>query len=613
MQIRASRAALMLLALMVLIACTAPSATRQPVAPNGATGTLRVAEIVAATLTPLQQSDLFLPHVSGSARTAPSPIALPPKSPAGNIIRSRISAEPHSLDPLQVVSADEIQFVMLNYLPLMTLGPDLQVHLGAAESYELSADSLHYTFKLRPNVRYADGVPLTAHNFEYALKRWADPDRTGPHQALGFPIVGFQDYAQPSRHLRNGITFAEYQVAMQQLRDSVGIEALDDMTLAIHLERPVPYFLTLLALWFTAPVREELVTAGGDEWHQHPTYYVGNGPFQLTAWARGAARAVWRRNDHYALVTKKPAIDGIEINIIRDDGAALTAYRNGELDLLEITGAMLSSKEEKAFLLNEIQHHSDACGFYLGYHVQQPPLDNKLVRQAFAYAIDRDAFRREFLYDAGETTLSLIPRGIPGHTPDEKRFGFDPTKARATLAAAGYPGGQGISIELPFMVSYDPESARRTKARFAWLADQLRLQLGVRVDLQPFEDSFTHSPTHRRPIPPLQFLWLCPDYPGPQNYLGAMFRSNGAGAARIGYTNAKLDWVVDEIDRTQEPTQRMTLVKQAHDILIEDQPITSLNTYYRQELQKPWISGIQRTSFDYFPGIFSLNTISVSY
>lgn len=528
------------------------------------------------------------------------------------VLRLNIGNEPATVDPQRTSFADENTVVLMNYQPLMSFNLDMEPIPGAAETVEVSDDGLVYTFKLREGSQYSDGTPLTAANFEYAWKRLADPEVAGEYQYLSCGIIeGYAEYAVTGCPDAEGnlLTVEEAQgLDLETLRDGVAVTAIDDATLEIRLTRPTPYFLGMAALWIGAPVREEDVEAGGEDWWYDAETYIGNGPFIMTEWEHDS-RIVWERNPNYNGPLGPVQLEGVEMLMINEPQVAFQAYQNGELDLYSVTRDDLPVIEGDPVLSAELYQRGVDATFYVGFNNAIPPFDNQGVRQAFAQAINREAFIEDMQGGIGRPAYSFIPPGIPGHT-DEITWEFDPEAAQQTLADAGFPNGEGLP---PITITYGQNA--RTQQIFEWVANQYRENLGIEVGLDPVDSTaFTELTKNPETYPQMIILGWGPDYPDPQNFLSAVFRTGGSSAADIGYSNPEFDALVDEADISLDQAERLELYAQANELLLADSPVVFL--YYREPkgLAKSYVSGIttETTSpLDTFPGFFNLPNITV--
>lgn len=530
------------------------------------------------------------------------------KSPAGNTIRLNIGTPPDNIDPQQASFVNEIEVIMVNYLPLMTFDENLKPVPGAAESFEVSEDGLTYTFTLRPDQKYSDGEPLTAENFEYAMKRWADPVLAGEYQFLGTPIAGFSEAIGALTRETDPLTVTD-TAEIQELIEAVGVNAIDENTLEVRLAQPAPWFLNAMALWPTAPVRQDLIEAGGEAWYTDPANYIGNGPFQMTE-HETQSRILFERNENYALTERAPTFDTLEYFMITEGQVAFEAYRNGELDFLGVGAEDLPTVQGDPELSKQLVQTTGSCTFYLAYNHKRPPFEKKEVRQAFAYAFDRETYTRDIELGIRKPTLTFIPPGIPGHDPNETAFAYDPEKARETMAAAGFPEGAGLDIKLTH------SATARIRTRFEWIAGRFKeIFPQINITLDPVDPTvYTNLTKSPETYPPMSILGWCADYPDPQNFLSAVFRTGGSASGRISWSNPEFDALVDQADVELDETKRFQLYQQAQDLLIEEHPVSFIYNDAPQSLQQPWISGVNRTPLDYIPGFFGgLQNIKVNH
>ncbi|HEU5014129.1 MAG TPA: peptide ABC transporter substrate-binding protein [Roseiflexaceae bacterium] len=600
-QLRSSFALMLLLALVlpILSACggtggEAPAAaTSAPAAGEAATAAPAAGE--AATAAPAANSGTS----SGSSSAVPG------------TLRMAIGSEPDNMDPQKASFVGEIQFIMMNWQALMTFDKDMKPIPGAAESVEPSADGKTYTFKLRANSKYSDGSPLTAKNFEYAWKRVADPRTGGEYQFIGCDII--QGYNEFAANVCQGKSMTETMALnLDQLRDQMGVKAIDDNTLEVKLVNPAPYFLSIAALWVGVPTREQDAQDETNLATAVPANYIGNGPFKLTDHQPDVS-ATFEKNENYQGPLGPVKLDKITIRVIKESQIAFQAYQNGELDINGVAPEDLSTVQGDATLSKQVIDMPNNCTFYLGFNNAKPPFDNIKVRQAFAQAVDREAWVRDVQQGLGAPTQSFIPEGMPGYMKSDQ-WAFDPAKAKQTLADAGFANGQGLPpIKLTF------SSSARNKVRFEFLANQFKQNLGIDAQLDPVDPTaYTALTKDPETVPQMFYLGWCADFPDPQNWLTAVFKTGGSSAARIGFSNADYDKLVSEADMEQDPQKRAELYDQAQKLLIDQAPvafIASQNSNSNKVLVKPYVKGISSdtvTALDYIPGFFNLANIEVA-
>ena len=185
----------------------------------------------------------------------------------GKILHTNNSAEPGSLDPALAQGTHESWVIDHSFEGLMKKDKDGNLVGGMAKDYTLADDGVTYTFNMRDDVKWSNGEPVTAHDFEFSWKRVLDVD-------LG------STYAYQMYYLKNG---ESYNTGKGASLEDVGVKALDDLTLEVVLEQPAPYFVELTAFYTFFPVSKDVVEANKD-WANEPSTFVSNGAFKLTEW-----------------------------------------------------------------------------------------------------------------------------------------------------------------------------------------------------------------------------------------------------------------------------------------------------------------------------------------
>lgn len=288
---------------------------------------------------------------------------------AKNLTYSK-NAEPGSLDSNK--SSDDLGNEILFHISEgLVRNYNNETVPGIAEEWEISEDGKTYTFKLRESV-WSDGVPLTAKDFEYSFKRFLDPATGASFVETMYPVANAKAY-----------NTGELADASQ-----VGIKALDDLTLEIKLEYPVPYFLvTLGSNAYFYPVRQDVVEKHGAAYASDETKLVTNGPFTLAKWSHEAEIRLVKNENYW----NKDAIklDSITQLIVPDNNTAANMYDMGELDYLgDIPAALISTypeaKGELAGGIQMLQFNLDGAT-----PETKAVMSNANFRKALSYALNR--------------------------------------------------------------------------------------------------------------------------------------------------------------------------------------------------------------------------------
>jgi oligopeptide transport system substrate-binding protein len=502
-----------------------------------------------------------------------------------------LSGWPHTLAPQKVSFTNEIPILMLNYEGLTRVDAQLQTVPGAAERWTYNHDATAITFTLRDHLVYSDGTPLTAHDFQAAVYRALDPRKPGSYQSLLSMIQG----ADQLLHAPAESTEEEIRL----LYSSVAVSVPDARTLSFAFTQPTPYFHTLASTWVFYPAKQVLIDKGGETWHTQAELHVGNGPFRMTALRKDENEIRFEANHHYW--NGKPQIDKVRLLYIDDAPQMLDAYRNGTVDICAPHPRDISTITRDAVLSQEFREYTGSCTMVIGFALSKPPFNNQHMREAFLYAFDRKAYIQDVMQNTLVKTLTWIPQGYPGYDPDERRFDFDPERARQCLAQAGYPNGQGLPAIKFTYGTVNPA----VQSRVEYLVQMYKEHLNITLHPYPLEDRVIAQLRQSPDTCPEMLIgggW-CADYPDPQNWLSVYWHSRTNIAQSIGYNNPTVDRLLDEADCTPDERARLALYQQAQKHIVGDAPHIILGNAKNTYLVKSTLQGIEVTAQDWiFPG-----------
>ncbi|MFN8678379.1 MAG: peptide ABC transporter substrate-binding protein [Thermomicrobiales bacterium] len=517
----------------------------------------------------------------------------------GNVLRIHQIVYPDVVDPQKSSFANELAILALVYEGLTKLDTEQQTVPAAAESWEYNDDATQITFKLRPDLKYSDGSPLTAENFRYAIERTCDPVTAGEYQSILFGVVGCEEFAGLALD-ENGeakeYTPEEYEAA----RAALGARTLDDLTLQVDLVEPTPYFHTIAYTWVLYPVKSEIVAKDLDNWWKSAENHIGNGPFKVTSIAEDQ-EWTFEANDNYW--QGRPKLDGIDYVYVDDAAVALEAYRAGDLDIVSLEPPQIPEVQADPVLAEEMVVYPLASTYNLEMNLSIEPFNDPKVREAFAYAFDRETYCAEVRSGDCTPTLSWIPQGTPGAIETDA-FAFDPDAAVQALADSTYGGPENLP-EIKMYYNGDRSGATE---RAEWMAGQYRDILGVEITLQPTDGTTLISLTKDAASHP-QLVTLggwAQDYPDPQNWLSVFWTCDSSFAKRVGYCNEEFDRLTHLGDTTVDQAERIGYYEQAGQILVQDQPGPFIMNLAANFVVKPNVTGYDPTPAEgEWPGQFS--------
>lgn len=570
------------------------------------------------TAPPVSRTGLVLPGTEPSAPVGkPGLPDLAATSAATATLRINQGTYPSTMDPQMASFQNDIAHVQMIYEGLTRFDTSLEAVPGAAESWEYSADAKTLTFTLRANLKYSDGSVLNAKRFEYAILRNIDPATASEYGFITDEIVNAPEWRATDPNAPGYDRNA--WVA------SVGVKALDASGLAcvnyaqtncrslrLTLSRPAAYFHKVMALHVTYPAKQENIAAGGANWWVTPTYQTGNGPWVLSA-LEPSVRSYLEPNANYWAGLAQV---NIENRYIVDSAAALLAYQDNQLDVTYLSTTDISAVDGNPALQPQHLSFAGSCTtafrfsltavFTSGNLVYASPFADPKVRESFALAFDASRFVSDTA--SGLATWTWIPPGHLGYDPSTPLH-YDPIAARAALSASTY-GGPAALNALDLRLKYG--FTTRNQTRYEWLVTHYSSTIGVRITLEPISTvSYSLITKSAATFPLISSQGWCEDYPDPQNWLSVYWRSSSVYAQRSGYGNPAFDALVDQADAEPNQTTRITLYKQAQQLMLNDYPAAFGYNSISHFLVKPWVKGIVTTPQDAWPGSHTPLTVRI--
>lgn len=470
----------------------------------------------------------------------------------GGTFRFAFDTDLRSLDPHIAYDAISGAALHLLYDTLVDYAPaSTEIVPSLAERWEVSPDGREYTFHLRPGVRFHHGRALSAEDVRRSFERMLDPARVPcPGTSFYRLIEGFEDFQEHrAPHLR-------------------GIEVLDPLTVRFRLAQPDQTFLNVMAMPFSAPIPVEVADRlGRYGFSQNP---VGTGPFKLERWEAGA-RLVFVRNQHYWR-PGRPYLDRIILELSLSRYLQFMRFQRADLEYVHNTSL---STADYLWLINHAawrpytQTSPDISMYGVSMNTEMPPFNNRHLRRAVAFALDRDAACRSRNYRC-RPLGGIYPPGLPGHDPHlPGAQTYDLEAARREMRLAGYPNG--LPEEIPFWIQEGDAGMFWGQTIQADLA-----RIGIRVRLRPASFSAFLENTERRGAVQLALAGWSQDFPDPANFVEILFHSRSIQAENSQnpafYSNPTLDALLDRARVETNRERRIEMYRQAERIVVDDAP-----------------------------------------
>ena len=457
--------------------------------------------------------------------------------PAGTLVVGLV-AEPVNLDPAQVTDLNSNRASRRVVETLLTFPEEkTEIVPGLAESWTISKDGLQYSLKLRKGITFHDGTPFNAAAVKFSIERQINPDH--PASKIG-----------------------KYPFANYFFGNVKAVEVLSDDRVAFLLKEPRASVLAVLSAPAASIVSPTAVMKAGQD---YPSAPVGTGPFKFASWERGQ-RVVLEKNPTY---WKGPVkYDRVVFRPIVEDQARLTELLTGQLDLIVGVPADFVGQLEtnpKVGLLKQTGVHV----WYLGINNQKKPFDDRRVRQALNYAVNKDAIVRDVLKGTGAPSKGPVQPNTWGSEPGLKAYPYDPARAKKLLAEAGYPNGFTTTLWVP-----ESGSGMQAPVAMSTVIQSNLKAVGVNVTMQTMEWGAYLAKLRSKEQELFALSWMAgmedPDMVMYPLLHSSQWTPNGPNRAL--YKNDAFDRLLTEARHTTDQAKRATLYKQAQRILVEDAP-----------------------------------------
>ena len=491
-------------------------------------------------------------------------------------IMFNLGSDPKTLDPGLNQSVDGSIVIVNAFEGLYKLDDKNKPVPGQAEKCDVSADGLTYTFHLKKDLKWSNGDPLKASDFEYAWKRVINPETASQYSFQMLYIKGAQEY-------NTGKGTA----------DQVGVKATDDSTLVVNLVAPCSYFLDLTATATYMPINQKVVEANKD-WATDAKTLVSNGPFKFTDY-KIKDQIVLEKNDNYE-AKDDVKLSKVTMKLVTEPTSAWASYKSGQFDMVY---DVPTSEKAAAIADKTATVFPELGNAYIDFNVSDKQIEpeaakalkNPKFRQALNIAIDRQSIIDNVLKAKQVAAHGFVPEGING--PDGKDFAskkyFEPNanieEAKKLLAEAGYPDGKGLP---QITLLFNPEGGN---ADVMQPIQDMWKKIGVNVELQTQEWKVFQDTRSAKNYQIARDAWGA-DYPDPMTFLDMFATSSPQNNA--GYSNPKYDALIDSAKKEADATKRFEMLHQAEDMLMADMPIISLWYSNRTHGVKDYVKGIRK-------------------
>jgi peptide/nickel transport system substrate-binding protein len=442
-----------------------------------------------------------------------------------------IESMPTNLDPRIGTDAQSQHLDGLIYDGLVRLDTQMNIVPDLAERWEMP-DARTYVFHLRHGVKFHDGRPFTSADVKYTFDSLMHGEVTSVKRGT-FPMLE-------------------------------SVDTPDLYTVAFHLSEPYASFM-----WNLTAMAMGIVPAGSG--HTPTSDPIGTGPFRFVSMVQDQDIVLARNPDYFG---GAPRIDELRFRAVPDAITRALELRKGTADIggvTSLTPDMVDALAKEPGLVVDDQPGTVIA--YVAFNFDDPILAHRDVRQALAYATDRESLIRYLLRGQARLASGLLPPNHWAYEPDVKQYPYDPTRAERLLDAAGFPRGpDGVRFHVTMKTSTE-ESARVLSEA---LAGQWR-RVGVALDLRPLETATFLSDVSRGSFQLYTLRWVgANNDPDIFDYVFNSKRMPPLGANRGHYRNPELDALIQREKVEMDREKRKAILSQIQKIVAEDEPYINL-------------------------------------
>jgi peptide/nickel transport system substrate-binding protein len=490
-----------------------------------------------------------------------------------------LDSNPATLDPLDGTDASSERLRQLMFNSLLKKNEKFEYVGDLATDYQISDDGKTVTFKLHDGVNFHDGKPLTSADAKYTFESLlaSAKKKAAPFFEIGVPV------GQPQSQFSGGQNGNAGASSPGKGGDAVGVgspscyitsvEAPDTLTLVIRLRKP---WSSLLGNLVSVPV---IPQGSADSQKTHP---VGSGPFKFVNYDESQQFVDLASFDGYW--QGAPQIKELRVRAILDGNTLQAELQSGHVDLA--SGASNLSPDSYKFLGQDsnlqVKQFPGANVTYLGFNCEHAPLDNPKVRQAIAYAIDRESIVRDLMLGQGRVANSVLPESSWAYDAGQT-YNYDPARAKQLLDEAGFrdPDGDGPQMRFQKPISFKISAGNAAVSQYAGVIQNSLKSIGVPVEIETFETATLINQLSDGQFDLTTLRWIG----GNQDpvFLRDLFHSSEvptptrtAGRNRTRYRDAGFDRVIDEAVNTLDRSKAKTLYAQAQQIISRDLPMLPL-------------------------------------
>ena len=460
-----------------------------------------------------------------------------------------------------------------------------------AKSEELSEDGLTHTYKLRKDVKWTNGDPVTTHDFVYSWQR-IFRKKGSYYYMFADGIAGIEGAQELSDKIDAGEELTDDDL------NSMGVKAIDDYTLEVKTTVRVSFFDELMAFPCFFPINEKFCEKQGDKCGKSAKAILGNGAFIMTNWESGSIAEFKKNEDYYEAKTVK--IEKLVMKLVQDPKVAAQSFMAGETDYAPITSDLVDKYKDAG-----LEQVPEGFLYYLSVNFQNSDLANLNVRKAISLAINRKDLCENVLKDGSQVAGGFIPSSL-ATSPDGVDFrkdsgnftSYDKKKAQESLGEGLKELGKNqITLRITYGTDEFPMDVFAT-----YLQNALSKLDGIKVEMVATTKQDRIYNKQKNGDFDLAVTRWGPDYGDPTTYLTIALSTNSNNYGK--WSNSEYDQLVGQVGIESNVTKRWQEMKDAEKILLDDYAYIPVFEKGAATLQNPKVKNLvikpcRTISFEY--------------
>lgn len=461
-----------------------------------------------------------------------------------------LGSEPDTLNHITATDAYEARINGFIYESLIDRDNEtLDFIPKLATDWEISDDKLTFTFHLRHDVKWHDGVPFNADDVIYSYEQIQNPKVDAPHLRVYY-------------------------------KDIKKVEKLDDYTVRFTYARP---YFKALEFCGGIPIVAKHIFDDGKDFNTNPAgrHPIGTGPYKFVRWDTNK-KIVLEKNAEYWDQRKYPHLKGILFKIINDDSVALQELKKGELDIASLRPIQwMRQTDSEKFKKEFIRHEYYAPGYrFIGWNLRRPYFQDKKVRKALTMLVNRQAIVDKLEFGLGKVISGPFFFQAYEYNQKVDPLPYDPEGAKKLLDEAGWTDHDGDGIRdkdgVPFHFTFLIPSGARFYERLATIMKEDFSKVGLDMEIRTMEWAAFIGRVNGRDFDATSLGWSFGFDEDPYQVWHSSQAKEGSNF--VGFENAEADKIMDEARLTFDKDARAKLYHRFHEIVADEQPYTFLYT-----------------------------------